>query len=94
MCMQLEAMSEENGGPVELKNLRAVALKDRLQCDCCAAAIADVHRTCSNKECGDYDMCIKCSLDARKQHKVPHPCSMTPRTCDCTVSVFSNTVEM
>lgn len=68
--MQLESMSEQHGQAVPLQSLKVVPLKDRLQCDCCAAAIADVHRTCSNEQCGDFDMCQKCSLDARQQGKV------------------------
>lgn len=68
--LQLKAMSEECGSAVELQGVKTIPLKDRLQCDCCAAAISDVHRTCSNEQCGDFDMCIKCSLDARKQDKV------------------------
>ena len=70
LVLQLQAMSEESAEPVDLKSVKTVPLKDRVQCDCCAAAIADVYLTCSNEQCSDYDLCIKCSLDARKQDKV------------------------
>lgn len=85
--LQLQAMSKESGEPVDLKSLRTVPLKDRVQCDCCAAAIADVYLTCSNEQCGDYDLCMKCSLDARKQDKVQEESNVSACvSCFCSCS--------
>ncbi|KAL0039988.1 hypothetical protein WJX79_001647 [Trebouxia sp. C0005] len=58
-----------DGQPVDLKSLPRVPLTDRMQCDCCAACITDVHRTCT--KCGDYDACIRCCRAARAEDKEP-----------------------
>lgn len=61
------------GVPVDLKSVRKVELTDRMQCDCCAACITDIHRTCS--KCGDYDTCIRCCRSMRQKQDVreAHP---------------------
>ena len=70
-----------DGQPVDLKSLLRVPLTDRMQCDCCAACITDVHRTCT--KCGDYDACIRCCRAVRTEDKVMQP--YKPMFCDLLV---------
>ncbi|KAL0045073.1 hypothetical protein WJX82_007369 [Trebouxia sp. C0006] len=58
-----------DGQPVDLESLPRVPLTDRMQCDCCAACITDVHRTCT--KCGDYDACIRCCRAVRTEDQEP-----------------------
>ncbi len=80
-----------DGQPVDLKSLPRVPLTDRMQCDCCAACITDVHRTCT--KCGGYDACIRCCHAVRTEDKVRQPfkpMSVIPSACchaihDCRI---------